>query len=165
MNQKKGFTLIELLVVIAIIGLLATLAVVAFGSAQTRARDSKRVADVRAAVAAFAAASQDNANNTLCTSAGAAIGAITQLSGLSIRNGACGVGTDITSSFINLSNLKDPKYTGACAAIAPAATCDYSINSGATLSSFSIGFATEGAAVSGLGAGQFHSANQSGIVN
>jgi len=32
-KTSRGFTLIELLVVIAIIGLLATLAVVAFGSA------------------------------------------------------------------------------------------------------------------------------------
>jgi len=46
-KQQKGFTLIELLVVIAIIGLLSTLAVVSLNSARSKARDGKRLSEMK----------------------------------------------------------------------------------------------------------------------
>lgn len=48
MIKKRGFTLIELLVVISIIGILAAFIVASFTSAQQKARDSRRKADVDA---------------------------------------------------------------------------------------------------------------------
>lgn len=46
-KKKKAFTLIELLVVIAIIGVLSTLSVLALNSARAKARDARRLVDIR----------------------------------------------------------------------------------------------------------------------
>lgn len=48
MKKHSGFTLIELLVVMAIIAILATAGLSAYTGYIKKARDAKRIADVRA---------------------------------------------------------------------------------------------------------------------
>src|SRR4030043_1047218 len=46
-KSKKGFTIIEMLTVMGIIAILASLALVSFGSAQRKARDTQRKNDLK----------------------------------------------------------------------------------------------------------------------
>ncbi|HEV8601649.1 MAG TPA: prepilin-type N-terminal cleavage/methylation domain-containing protein [Patescibacteria group bacterium] len=61
--KNKGFTLIELLVVISVIALLASVVLVSLNSARAKARNARRVADVRQLINAFNLAL--NANGSL----------------------------------------------------------------------------------------------------
>lgn len=59
---QRGFTLIELLVVIAIIGILATIVLVSLNAARKKARDVRRVSDMRQVALALEMYYDDNAS-------------------------------------------------------------------------------------------------------
>jgi type II secretion system protein G len=51
--SRHGFTIVELLIVIVVIGVLAAITVVAFGTVQSKARDSTRAADLKSVIKAL----------------------------------------------------------------------------------------------------------------
>ena len=71
-KKTRGFTLIELLVVIAIIGMLAGIVMVSMGGARSKARDVRRMSDIRQVLTAESLAMADN--EYYATSAGSTTG-------------------------------------------------------------------------------------------
>ncbi len=62
LSRKSGFTLIELLVVVAIIGVLASVVMVATGSARAKGRDARRIRDIEEIHTAIELYIADNGN-------------------------------------------------------------------------------------------------------
>lgn len=100
-----GFTLIELLVVIAIIGLLASVVLTSLSTARARARDARRVSDLKQMINAISQLAE-NAAFVGCISSG-------------VKANTC--------TNPNLTALSDPSGTTVCATGALSAVCDYRV--------------------------------------
>ena len=97
----RGFTLIELLVVISIIGFLSTVVLASLNTARARARDAKRISDIRQLQAALELYKNTNGSYPPCTAPNV------------VSNGICGDagGVDMTTAYI--------KFSGALAPLVP----------------------------------------------
>lgn len=122
--NKRGFTLIELLVVIAIIGLLSTMAVISLNSARAKARDARRLSDVKqiSTILSLEAANSESALLEGCDGANA------------LTTTCTGPGQVATEA----SKFEDPSTPGTACTVSSTATCGYSIENAASTVSTAI---------------------------
>jgi len=114
MNKQKGFSLIELLIVVAIMGILAAVVLSSLGTAREKARDARRIQDVKD-MAKLLVIESDSGNVLLtgCTGADALASTCT--------------GPGDVSSF---SDYTDPSgsSTGCSSASVAGTDCNYSVS-------------------------------------
>lgn len=149
-SHPRGFTLIELLVVIAIIGLLSTMAVIQLNDARAKARDAKRISDVKQLATILEMEGSNSPDPAIQITTGNAPAD-------TIAKNCTGPGQ--VSQF---ANFEDPSDTTDTACIGTSTSiCEYAISSnatpanGATVGDYQICFWLEkgaGSLVSGLNA-------------
>lgn len=150
-NKNKGFTLIELLVVIAIIGLLASVVLLALNSARQKARDAKRLADVRQFASAFELFFNDKSSYP--TAGFNTTG--------SILTTALGQGAGLVPTYIGVIPTAPTPPDAPCVGGQGGNDYTYSVPAGNSVSSYTLTFCL-GQQTGGYGAGS-HTMTQAGI--
>ncbi len=117
-KRNQGFTLIELLVVIAIIGLLATIVLVSLNTARAKARDSKRIAEVKQLMTALEMYYDENGAYPISGSCGASspnsgwCNSVQSLSGGHwVRNGGNNLGDFLATDPLDPKQGSSPNWT------------------------------------------------------
>ncbi|MCK5285759.1 MAG: type II secretion system protein [Candidatus Pacebacteria bacterium] len=115
MKKQKGFSLIELLIVVAIMGILAAVVLSSLGTAREKARDARRLEDVKDMVKLLVIeADAGNANLLTCTAADAAARTCT--------------GPGDVSSFSDYNDPSDPDGDGIACDNSSTEACAYSVS-------------------------------------
>jgi prepilin-type N-terminal cleavage/methylation domain-containing protein len=142
-RDRLGFTLIELLVVISIIGFLAAIVLVSLNSARAKARDARRVSDVRQTMTALELFYNDCVQYPATLTTGA--------------NNGCPAGTTFGTFLARIPAAPTPQ-DGACTV----ANNTYVYTSAAPNSTYTLTFCV-GGPTGGLAGGVVHTASPAGI--
>ena len=156
-TNYKGFTLIELLVVISIIGILSSLVVVSLNDARAKARDARRLSDIRQMANVFA----------IEATQGADVAEITGCSATTVeKNTRSCTGPGNVAEFNRFSDpsIQTPDDNNTLCRPASSGVCEYSLAIGSTnVENALILFYLE-TDIAGLNSG-LHSIDPDGVVN
>jgi len=156
-KNQTGFTLIELLVVISIIGVLSSMVVVSVNDARTKARDARRLSDIRQManlLAIQATEGQTVANLEGCNAVSAE------------KNVRSCTGPGQITQFINFADpsIADPDNNGTICTAGSNSVCQYSMTIGSTNVENAEIYVYLESSVAGLEAG-LHYINPNGVFD